>query len=55
LKQEQKDHMQEVLIDLTNALRTDSANMKIIAILTAFFLPFTFMAVSPKLLSAYHD
>lgn len=45
LKQDQKDRMQEVLIDLTNALRTDSANMKIIAILTAFFLPFTFMAI----------
>jgi hypothetical protein len=32
---------------LTNELTKDSSNMKIIAILTALFLPGTFMAVSP--------
>lgn len=33
------------MVKLTNALKRDSSNMKMIAILTAFFLPFTFMAV----------
>ncbi|KIN05452.1 hypothetical protein OIDMADRAFT_17899 [Oidiodendron maius Zn] len=45
IKQEKKDRMQEVLIELTDALKRDSSNMKMIAILTAFFLPFTFMAI----------
>jgi hypothetical protein len=36
-------------VDLTNLLREDSANMKIIAILTALFLPGTFMAVRSPL------
>jgi hypothetical protein len=49
MKQEEKDRMQTTLVGLTNALKADSANMKIIAILTAFFLPFTFVAVSDKL------
>jgi hypothetical protein len=55
LKDEQKDRMQEILIDLTDALRTDSANMKIIAVLTAFFLPFTYMAVWKKSISTFQD
>ena len=37
--------------ELTKALAKDSSNMKIIAILTALFLPGTFMAVSPPLSS----
>jgi hypothetical protein len=37
--------------ELTNELAKDSSNMKIIAILTALFLPGTFMAVSPPLSS----
>jgi hypothetical protein len=41
--------MQRTLVKLTDAFGRDSANMKIIAILTAFFLPFTFMAVSKAL------
>jgi hypothetical protein len=39
------------LSELTEALAKDSYNMKIIAILTALFLPGTFMAVSPPLSS----
>jgi hypothetical protein len=37
--------------NLTKALAKDSSSMKIIAILTALFLPGTFMAVSPPLSS----
>jgi hypothetical protein len=37
--------------NLTQELAKDSSNMKIIAILTALFLPGTFMAVSPPLSS----
>jgi len=48
LKQDEKDELQATLVDLTNALKADSANMKILAILSAFFLQFTFMAVSIK-------
>jgi hypothetical protein len=55
VKQDMKDQrdkeMQQVLVNLTAALSRDSANMKIIAILTAFFLPFTFMAVRQTLRS----
>jgi hypothetical protein len=48
-REAEKDEMQKTLLKLTDALGRDSASMRIIAILTAFFLPFTFMAVSRKL------
>ncbi len=55
LKDEDKDRMQEVLIELTSALRADSADMKIIAVVTAFFLPLTYMAVWKKSISTFHE
>jgi hypothetical protein len=39
--------MQKTLLGMTQALRTDSSYMKVIAVLTALFLPGTFMAVRP--------
>jgi hypothetical protein len=48
MKDQQDKEMEQVLVDLTAALSRNSANMRIIAILTAFFLPFTFMAVCSK-------
>jgi uncharacterized membrane protein (DUF2068 family) len=42
------------MASLTEALAKDSSNMKIIAILTALFLPGTFMAVSPPSLPSFH-
>lgn len=46
---ERQEYMQQTLLMMTNALRTDSSYMKIIAVLTALFLPGTFMAVRPPL------
>jgi hypothetical protein len=40
-----KDDLQTTRIKLTDALGKDSASMKILAGLTALFLPGTFMAV----------
>jgi len=45
LKEVLKSGLQVALVELTGALRRDSANMKIIAVLTALFLPGTFMAI----------
>ncbi|OCK82287.1 hypothetical protein K432DRAFT_472809 [Lepidopterella palustris CBS 459.81] len=40
-----REMLQTVLVELTNALKRDSSNMKMIAILTALFLPGTFIAI----------
>jgi hypothetical protein len=46
---ERQDYMQQTLLGMTKALRTDSSYMKVIAVLTTLFLPGTFMAVRPPL------
>jgi len=46
---QRQDQLTNSMLNLTNALAQDSSNMKVIAVLTALFLPGTFMAVCSQI------